>query len=55
MKSHTRKIISKNSTKKWYGNQFQARFDFQRIHSKKESEEVCMLIWIDSSVITYLI
>ena len=28
----------------WPGNYFQALFDFQRILSKKESEEVFMLI-----------
>ena len=33
-----------------------ALFNFQRILCKKESEEVCMLIWtnFDSSAITYL-
>ena len=31
-------------------------FNFQKIHCKQESEEVCMLIWtnFDSFAITYL-
>ena len=33
----------------WPRNQFQALFNFQRILCKKESEEVCMLIWTNSN------
>ena len=29
------------------GNKYQVFFNFQRIVCKKESREVCMLIWID--------
>ena len=31
--------------KKRPGNEFQVIFDFKRVLCKKESEEVCMLIW----------
>ena len=29
----------------WPGNWFQALFNFQRSLCKKESEEICMLMW----------
>ena len=41
----------------WPRNKFQALFNFQRIPCKKDSEEVCVLIWtnFDSFAHTYLI
>ena len=41
----------------WPRNWFQALFNFQRILCKKESKEVCILIWtdFDSFAITYII
>ena len=40
----------------WPGNWFQAFFNFQRMLSEKESEEIYKLIWtnFDSFAITYL-
>ena len=43
--------------KKWPGNLFQTLFNFQKILIRKDSMEVCKLIWtnFDSFAITYLI
>ena len=51
------KNLSKDSVKNLAWKLVPSPFNFQRILSKKESEEVCMLIWtnFDSFAVTYLI
>ena len=51
------KKLSKNSMKNVSWKLVQTLFNFQRILSKKESKEVCVLIWtsFNSFAITYLI